>query len=448
MENDNGKTLWKKKLFSDNQIPKDDDFQTLNMIHKIKKVNSKKEKRKKQFNYKNIEKIENIHEEEKKLKEEYVDGSHSGDRKDDGTWKDSLGNTERGYFDNTDGSYWIIDANGNKTKYDGPMDPDSGIPLTPDFWEGLDSGDYGLSADDPRLRLLKFIDSIEDGIEHFNQSIAEHIANGLQQTIPIPINTIVTKGSNILILKKNTDKNTANNINNAFFSGVNVQKNFVVKGTGIPSTATKTITVVSIQSSSHITISENATESGEFVLNYYEDAATLNDVSVIRKFVSLILSAIMSFIFSYNLIYILFCTENNTKVVNFPKLKSDTLKNLTLDELFGMPMQVLVFFFTYSLYFTDILQLVFIEKLPIYTKMYLNVPLFFLASFAGMIYVIEKFMPIFLGFLRDVIMLNTDNYYVNMMYAAVIFFFTYDCFVLIHNFKTIKYSITNIMRLL
>jgi hypothetical protein len=70
-----------------------------------------------------------------------------------------------------------------------------------------------------------------------------------------------------------------------------------------------------------------------------------------------------------------------------------------------------------------------------------------MASFASMIYIVEKFMPIFLQFLRDVIMLQTENYYVNMMYALVIFFFVYDCFVLIKNFKTFKYSITNITRL-
>ena len=206
MENDKGKTSWKKKKFSDKQLVTDNDFQTLDMIHKIKKVSAKKEKRKKQFNYKNIQTFENIHEPiqepQNSVQEEYVDGSSSGDLRNDGTWKDSLGNVMRGEFDNKNGSYWIIDAKGNRTKYDGPMDRDSGIPLTPDFWEGLDSGDYGLSADDPRLRFLKFIDYIEDWFEQFNQDIAEYIGNGLQQTVPVPINTIVIEGSNVLILKK------------------------------------------------------------------------------------------------------------------------------------------------------------------------------------------------------------------------------------------------------
>jgi hypothetical protein len=110
-------------------------------------------------------------------------------------------------------------------------------------------------------------------------------------------------------------------------------------------------------------------------------------------------------------------------------------------------MQVVVFFFNYPMQFSDILQFFLLKEIPKYVLMFLNAPLFFMASFASMMYIVENFMPIFLQFLRDVIMLQTENYYVNMMYALVIFFFVYDCVVLIKNFKTLKYSISNIMRL-
>jgi len=355
MENDIGKTSWKKNVFSHTANNPDIEFTTLNMINKIKNVAKKKKRKKKEFNYKNIETFENIHE---SIKEGVIDGSHSGDLNSNGKWVDSDGNTESGYFDPSDGSYWVTDSSGVKRKYDGPLDPESGIPLTPDFWEGLDSGDHGAKKDDPRPAIIAFIDLIHKKINDFNESKARLIANALQQS-------------------------TASN----------------------------------------------------------------HDVNLIQPYLSLVESAFFAYFFAYNLMYVTLYFDNEGNKVKFPKIHSNTIKNMTLDKGLGIFMQPVVFFLTYSIYFTDILQFWLLEKIPSIFKTVFNAPLFMMVAFVGMIFLIENVTGWFIQFMKDVIMLNTDNVFVNIMYFAVLFYFVSDCFNFI-KFDIPKYSFSVMMDLM
>jgi hypothetical protein len=195
------KKIWKKKIFSNRDPETNAEFQTQHMIDKIMRTNKKK-RRAIHYNYKNIETFENIHESNAyannvdSLVEPIIDGSHSGDLATDGTWADSEGKVERGFFDETDGTYYVIDLSGNKTRYDGP-DQD-GIPLTPDFWEGLDSGDRGMSADDPREKIMKFLDQAEAWIDNINDKAAHMFANATQQSVALDRTAYVYRDFNVL----------------------------------------------------------------------------------------------------------------------------------------------------------------------------------------------------------------------------------------------------------
>jgi hypothetical protein len=129
-----------------------------------------------------------------------VDGRNSKIIDEKGTWIDASGNKQIGFFDETNGKYYVIDARGNKNLYSGPTDPGTGIPLTPDFWDGLDSGDKGMSTDDPRKMFLAYIQIIERKIDDFNHDQAQFIANGLQQSLPISVNTILNENTNVLLV--------------------------------------------------------------------------------------------------------------------------------------------------------------------------------------------------------------------------------------------------------
>jgi hypothetical protein len=67
----NEKTIWNNSLFSDRyktQSNSDENFQTMNMIYKIKKI--KKNKKPKLENYKGIELLQNINDVEKEEEKE------------------------------------------------------------------------------------------------------------------------------------------------------------------------------------------------------------------------------------------------------------------------------------------------------------------------------------------------------------------------------------------
>jgi len=166
-------TTWKKKIFSDtNKIENiDNDFQTMNMIHKIKKINKEKEKRKKMHNYKNIKILENIH-------EPFVEGNYSSSgRGKDGTEEAPI----------LDPSAHITDA------------PFGSTTIPDDNYEGIDAGDFGLSVDDPRQKIIDFINYVYDAIQKFNYEKAKLLADAFSKN---KNGKSTANNSDVLILQK------------------------------------------------------------------------------------------------------------------------------------------------------------------------------------------------------------------------------------------------------
>lgn len=113
-------TIWKKKRFSHSDSG--ENFQTMNMIHKLKDLRNK---RKRPPNYKNIEPLQNIH-----------------DNEDDGEDK-------------------------KKEMVEGFKDSE---------YEGIDEGDKSAGAEDPRKRVKNFVEQLYAYIYMMNYSIAYFIA--------------------------------------------------------------------------------------------------------------------------------------------------------------------------------------------------------------------------------------------------------------------------------
>jgi hypothetical protein len=66
------------------------------------------------------------------------------------------------------------------------------------------------------------------------------------------------------------------------------------------------------------------------------------------------------------------------------------------------------------------------DMFPNIFKKYLNVPFYFLALFFVMVYLLQNTLTFFLQFLRDVILFNTKNQIVNIMYSLVIWWYISD----------------------
>ena len=126
----NEKTVWNKELFSDTnqKINTDNEnFQTINMIYKIKKI--KKNKKPKLENYKNIETLKNIH--------------------DETIMNDNIAPIIEGLKSNVS------------------IDDPNFLGLPDEDFDGVDVPSKRV-ADDPRQRLINYIDYIYERIDKFN----------------------------------------------------------------------------------------------------------------------------------------------------------------------------------------------------------------------------------------------------------------------------------------
>ena len=126
----NEKTVWNKELFSDTnqKINTDNEnFQTINMIYKIKKI--KKNKKPKLENYKNIETLKNIH--------------------DETIMNDNIAPIIEGLKSNVS------------------IDDPNFLGLPDEDFDGVDVPSKRI-ADDPRQRLINYIDYIYERIDKFN----------------------------------------------------------------------------------------------------------------------------------------------------------------------------------------------------------------------------------------------------------------------------------------
>uniref|UniRef100_A0A6C0KIP5 Uncharacterized protein n=1 Tax=viral metagenome TaxID=1070528 RepID=A0A6C0KIP5_9ZZZZ len=133
-------TIWNKELFSNKQPEKmkeDDNFQTMNMIYKIKNI--KKSKKPKPENYKKIEAFDTI-----LVNEPIIEGAKN---------KSDIG----------------------KKKSDVAVDDPNFLGLPDKDYDGVDTPDKGVS-DDPRKQLKAGVDQIFKKIDKFNYEKAKFVS--------------------------------------------------------------------------------------------------------------------------------------------------------------------------------------------------------------------------------------------------------------------------------
>ena len=155
----NEKTIWNNSLFSDRyktQSNSDENFQTMNMIYKIKKI--KKNKKPKMENYKGIELLQNINDVEKDQEKEI--------------------NNEP-----------IIEGLKSRVTTDDP----NFLGLPDKDFDGVDTPSKKDNSKDPRVILSNFIDNIFKKIDKFNYNKAYLFARAFSGTKPEKSDVMVVK---------------------------------------------------------------------------------------------------------------------------------------------------------------------------------------------------------------------------------------------------------------
>ena len=158
----NEKTIWNNSLFSDRyktQSNIDENFQTMNMIYKIKKI--KKNKKPKLENYKGIELLQNINDVEKEQEKEI--------------------NNEP-----------VIEGF-KKKKKKSRVTTDNFLGLSDEHFDGVDTPSKKDNSKDPRVILSNFIDNIFKKIDNFNYNKAYLFARAFSGTKPEKSDVLVVK---------------------------------------------------------------------------------------------------------------------------------------------------------------------------------------------------------------------------------------------------------------
>jgi hypothetical protein len=173
------------------------------------------------------------------------------------------------------------------------------------------------------------------------------------------------------------------------------------------------------------------------------------DVTLLQKYISYFESIICAYFFSYNIIYVSMYIDEDGERIKIPRITSNFVKDYSTKsaaDTLGMSLvaKSVVYFLTYALYFSDILQTLILDVFPEYFLMFLNAPSYMIAIFIALIFVIDNMVPFLIQFFTDVIMLNTTNSFVNMMYFFVIFMFIIECFGSF-DVRTFTYSTNNLV---
>jgi hypothetical protein len=166
----NEKTIWNNSLFSDRyktQSNSDENFQTMNMIYKIKKI--KKNKKPKLENYKGIELLQNINDVEK---EEEKEGEKEQEKE--------INNEP------------IIEGFKKKKKKN-RVTTDNFLGLSDEHFDGVDTPSKKDNSKDPRVILSNFIDNIFKKIDNFNYNKAYLFAHAFSGTKPEKSDVLVVK---------------------------------------------------------------------------------------------------------------------------------------------------------------------------------------------------------------------------------------------------------------
>lgn len=352
MNYDKNKTTWNSDLFSENQdesYSEKENFQVKQMIQKIKRV---KKSRKPIENLQNIELF------------------------------DTLSNTagKERFIETLDNLSDKQDTNNSMTIDDDTTCADS-------RYEGCDNGDKTANADDPRERLIRFINRMYEFFEAWFLFIAFVIC------IAVGVTSKTTKDG-LNSLKRKSKQN---------------QDKELPKGKD----ELKTVDYYKKKFGTDV--------------SKYNFLPTINDVNIVKKYVAWTFSILISCYVVFHLFFLMFY-KNEIYAKEGVKIK-----DLSIDTLDPFIKPIVNYFLQYAWFFTDKFDKYAIVALPSITSLYLNSSLSFIFLFIFLI-MFFYYYPFFLKQLFiDFIRFNTKNSAVLLTFLFVFMLFLVDMFYSVPN---------------
>jgi hypothetical protein len=374
----------------------------------------------------------------------FVDGSKSGEGNPDGTWTDTNNDIEKGEINLEDGNYYVtkVDEKGKpirgrdgkpmKVLYDGPLDKSSGIPLTPDFWEGLDNGDTGKNPNDPRDKIWKFLMKIRKTIKDFNEKRAKYIADGFSSTTKENFED-----------KSDEEIEEQDNKQEEEEEGFGEKKKINIFDNKPKPNRIDKPNVDYIKNLAENNVFSNAFKK-QGKSKTIKGRASPHDVALVKKWLSVLDSVTLAYFFAYNIFFVTLYYDSKGEKIEIPKITSESLKQGAAG---GYPINYLIiYFFGYAFRLSDIFETFLLETFPSFSQKFMNPPLFLMSLFLGFTFILENFVDYFLLLLHKFIFLDTSNSLVSGVLFMVVIFFILDCISPFSNPNTFWFSISWVSR--
>ena len=144
------------------------------------------------------------------------------------------------------------------------------------------------------------------------------------------------------------------------------------------------------------------------------------DVDVVKKYVTWFFSICATCFIVYNWFYVMFyrnSIDQKPKVPEFSRRKAKEIANTNMYFNLVEP------YITFSLFFPEYLQKIFTEIIPNFIADHFNPTLQFTGLFYLIIYVLYNFSNSFRQLFIDIVMMNTSNWLICLMYLIVIILF-------------------------
>lgn len=144
------------------------------------------------------------------------------------------------------------------------------------------------------------------------------------------------------------------------------------------------------------------------------------DVDVVKKYVTWFFAICVSCVIVYNWFYVMFYRNAIDQKVYVPEFSRKNVKDYaTVNSI----VRLIEPFVTFALFFPEYLQKVFMEWVPDRVAMHFNPTLQFSLLFFFIVYVLYNFSNSFRQLFIDIIMLNTNDWVISMMYIVVVILF-------------------------
>jgi len=144
------------------------------------------------------------------------------------------------------------------------------------------------------------------------------------------------------------------------------------------------------------------------------------DVDVVKKYVTWFFSISATCFIVYNWFYVMFYKNSigqKPKIPEFSRRKAKEYANT------NMYISLIEPYITFSLFFPEYLQKIFVEIIPNFIAEHFNPTLQFTGLFYLIIYVLYNFSNSFRQLFIDIVMLNTSDWVISLMYLIVLILF-------------------------